>query len=50
MQGPVPFIGLETVLGGGRALTPMEVGVCFFLKKLLSTNQDPSFAMEGLFL
>lgn len=50
MQGPVLFIGLERVLGGGRALTPIEVGVCFFLKKLLSANHDPSFPSKGLFL
>lgn len=52
MQGPVHFIGLETVLGGDRALIPMEVGVCvffFFSKKLLFTNQDPSFAWKGYF-
>lgn len=52
MQGPVHFIGLETVLGGDRALTPMEVGVCFFfLKKKTSVHQSGSIIrMEGLFL
>lgn len=30
-------------------LTPMEVGVCFLLKKPLLTNQDASFIWKGYF-